>query len=115
MPVFIVTHRERTPRPNRAAPTYTFVTDGIHAVFEQAEVAAGGKDVLVVGGANFARQYLEADLLDEVHIHLIPILLGDGVRQFQGIGRLSLQLTQTVGSSAVTHLVYGVESRTTQW
>jgi RibD C-terminal domain len=74
MPVFIVTHEEREPMPMQGGTTYTFVTDGIEAALELARAAAGDKDVRIWGGANIIRQYLKAGFLDEMQIHLIPIL-----------------------------------------
>jgi dihydrofolate reductase len=72
MPVFIVTHEQREPLPMQGGTTYTFVTDGIEAALELARAAAGGKNVGVWGGANIMKQYLEAGLLDEMQIHLVP-------------------------------------------
>src|SRR5688572_8189072 len=77
MPVFVVTHEVREPMPMQGGTTYTFVTLGIEAALELARSAAGDKDVGIWGGANLIRQYLKAGLLDEMQIHLIPILLGD--------------------------------------
>jgi len=76
MPVFIVTHEAREPLPMKGGTTYTFVTDGIEAALELARTAAGDKDVGIWGGANTVRQYLKAGLLDEMQIHLVPLLLG---------------------------------------
>jgi dihydrofolate reductase len=94
MPVFVITNRPRKAEPSRAGTTYTFVTDGIEAALSQARAAAGDKDVLVVGGANVARQSVEAGLLDGFQVHLVPILLGDGVRLFEGIGQVTLKPTR---------------------
>jgi dihydrofolate reductase len=91
--------------------TFTFVTDGIESALEQARAAAGDKDVAVGGGANIAQQYLEAGLLDEIQIHLVPVLLGDGVRLFEnhlGPERRRLESTTVIESPAVTHLGYRV-------
>jgi dihydrofolate reductase len=92
--------------------TFTFVTEGIEAALEQARAAAGGRDVAIGGGANVAQQYLRAGLLDELHIHLIPLLLGDGVRLF-GDGLVKptgeLECAGVTGSpSGATHLTYRV-------
>jgi dihydrofolate reductase len=90
--------RDHQPAPESGAKqggtTYTFVTDGIEAALSQARAAAGDKDVLVVGGANVARQSVEAGLLDGFQVHLVPILLGDGVRLFEGIGQVTLKPTR---------------------
>jgi dihydrofolate reductase len=84
MAVFVITHSPRAPLPRRAT-TYTFVTDGLDAALDQAKAAAGDKDVGIWRGASIARQYLRAGLLDEFQIHLIPVLIGDGVRLFEGL------------------------------
>src|SRR3954468_5412821 len=82
VPVFVLTHHAREPVPKEGGTTFTFVTDGIEAALEQARAAAGDGDVAVGGGARVVQQYLRAGLLDELHIHLVPVLLGDGVRLF---------------------------------
>jgi dihydrofolate reductase len=103
-PVFVLTHHERESLELRGT-TFTFVTDGIEAALELARAAAGDKDVALGGGARVAQQYLRAGLLDELNIHLAPVLLGDGVRLFDGdTGRL--ELDRVVASPRVTHLRY---------
>jgi dihydrofolate reductase len=77
-PVFILTNRAREPWVRQGGTTFTFVTDGVESALEQARAAAGEKDVLVSGGANTLGQFVEAGLLDELQIHLAPVLLGDG-------------------------------------
>ena len=110
MPVFIVTHEARQPIVKQGGTTYTFVSDGIDAALEQAKAAAGDKNVGVWGGGNTFRQYLAAGLLDEMQIHLIPVLLGDGVRLFDGPGpgRIGLEQTGTVETPSATHLRFRV-------
>ena len=111
MPVFVLTHRPREMVTKQGGTTYTFVTEGIEAALEQAQAAAGGKDVGLAGGANLAQQYLKAGLLDEIQIHLVPVLLGDGVRLFDGIDTedgLELEITRVIDSPQVTHLRYRV-------
>ena len=90
--------------------SYAFVTDGIEAALEQARAAAEDKDVALAGGASVAQQYLDAGLLDEVQIHVAPVLLGGGVRLFDelGAGPVQLEGTRVVESPAVTHLRYRV-------
>ena len=85
---------------------YTFVTDGIEAGLERARAAAGEKDVGIWGGANIVRQYLKAGLLDEMQIHLVPVLLGGGVRLFEdlGLGQIDLERTRTIETPKATHL-----------
>ena len=105
MPVFIVTHQAREPLPMQGGTTYTFVTDGIAAALERARAAAGDKNVLIQGGANIIRQYLKAALLDEMHISLIPILLGGGVRLFEGLDPQGIELrrTRSIETPGATH------------
>ena len=110
-PVFVLTHHEREPETKQGGTSFTFVTAGIEAALDQARAAAGERDVHVAGGADVAQQYLRAGLLDEVQIHLVPVLLGGGARLLDGlagtIGRL--ERTAVVESpSGVVHLTYRV-------
>jgi dihydrofolate reductase len=107
MPVFVLTHHARETLI-KGETTFTFVTDGIGSALEQARAAAGEKDVVVAGGANVAQQYLKAGLLDELQIHLVPVLLGRGVRLFDHLGteQVELECTRVIDSPAVTHLRY---------
>jgi dihydrofolate reductase len=107
--VFILTHHPREPVSKAGGTTYVFVTEGIEAALEQARAAAGDKDVTVAGGADVAQQYLRAGLLDELLIHVAPVLLGGGVRLFENVGVARLELVETIASPAVTHLRYRVE------
>lgn len=112
VPVFVLTHHEREPLPLQGGTTFTFVTEGVEPALEQAKAAAGDKDVLLAGGANVAQQYLAADLLDEMQIHLAPVLLGGGVRLLDNLnaGTVGFELTRVIESPAVTHLRYRVLS-----
>jgi dihydrofolate reductase len=106
----MLTHHPRETVVKQGGTTYTFVTDGIDAALAQARPAAGDKDVAVVGGASVAQQYLGAGLLDELQIHLVPVLLGDGLRLFDqpAGGQAQLELTRVIDSPVVTHLRYRV-------
>jgi dihydrofolate reductase len=109
VPVFILTHHAREPVTKQGGTTFTFVTDGIEPALEQARAAAGDRDVLVAGGADAVQQYLRAGLFDELQIHLVPVLLGGGVRLLDNLGaRVGLELDRVVDSPAVTHLRYRV-------
>jgi dihydrofolate reductase len=110
VPVFVLTNHPREPLVKRGGTTFTFVTDGIESALEQARAAAGNKDVNVAGGANVAQQYLQAGLLDELHIHVAPMLLGAGVRLFENhVPHLvELEPTRVIESPHVTHLRYRV-------
>jgi dihydrofolate reductase len=105
-PVFVLTHHAREPLALEGGTTFTFVTGGIQAALEQARRAAGGKDVAIAGGAKAAQQYLGAGLVDEMEINLVPVLLGNGERLFDGIGDdlHGLTLVRTVATPKVTHL-----------
>jgi dihydrofolate reductase len=107
VPVFVLTHHARETE-TKADTTIMFVTDGIESALTQAREAAGEKNVMIGGGASVAQQYLAAGLLDELRIHVAPVLLGDGVRLFGG-ATPKLVLTRVAESPAVTHLTYRVE------
>ncbi|MFN2472208.1 MAG: dihydrofolate reductase family protein [Gaiellaceae bacterium] len=109
MPVFVLTHHPRETL-TKGGTSFTFVTGGIEAALEQARAAAGKKDVSVAGGASVAQQYLEAGLLDELQIHLVPQLLGDGVRLFDNLDteHIELQGARVMHSPSVTHVKYRV-------
>src|SRR6266498_2244535 len=96
--------------PMQGGTTYTFVTGGIEAGLEQGKAAAGERDVGIWGGANIIRQYLRAGLVDELQIHLVPVLLGEGVRLFEdgGRARIELERTRTIEAPAATHLRFEV-------
>jgi len=110
MPVFVVTHEQRAPLLMQGGTTYTFVTQGIEAALELARAAAGDKNVGIWGGANIMRQYLKAGLLDEMQIQLIPILLGDGIRLFEGLDPEGIELrrTSSIETPGATHFRFEV-------
>jgi len=110
VPVFVLTHHAREPLDMEGGTSFTFVTGGIEAALELARAAAGDKDVALAGGASVVQQYLKAGLLDELHIHLAPVLLGDGVSLFDrlGIDAVGLETTRVIASPSVTHLRFDV-------
>ena len=110
MPVFVVTHEARDPVPMKGGTTYTFVTEGIEAALSLARTAAGGKNTGVWGGADIIRQYLKAGLLDEMQIHLIPILLGGGIRLFDDFDPEGIELRRksSIETPSATHLHFEV-------
>ena len=106
-PVFVLTHHARPPLTLKGGTTFTFVTDGIRSALDQATRAAQGRDVALAGGANVARQYLNAGLVDEMVLHLAPTLLGSGERLLDGVNDLwGLRPVQTVAAPDVTHLKF---------
>ena len=108
MPVFVLTRHAREPL-TLADTTFTFVTDGIDSALEQARAAADGKDVFIGGGASVINQYLAAGLVDELELHIVPLLLGGGARLFEGVGPdLKLEQIRAVDAPGVTHLKYRV-------
>lgn len=107
-PVFVLTHRKREPLVKKGGTTFTFVTDGIESALSQAREAANGKDV-AVAGANAIQQFINAGLLDEIQVDLVPIVLGGGVPLFANLDdRVRFGKTRAVDSPAVTHLWYRV-------
>ena len=107
-PVFVLTHHEREPLA-LTDTTFTFVTDGIQPALERAREAAGDKDVFIGGGADVINQYLAAGLVDELELHVVPLILGGGERLFAGVGPdLKLELVRTIEAPGVTHLKYRV-------
>jgi dihydrofolate reductase len=109
-PVFILTHHSRDPVEMKGGTTYHFVTDGIESALEEAKDAAGGKDVVLWGGAEVVNQYLAAGLLNELELHVVPVLLGDGARLFANLGETDVRLEQVraVEAPGVAHLKYKV-------
>jgi len=110
-PVFVLTHQGREPWVRQGGTTFTFVTEGIESALEQARAAAGEKDIQISGGADIVGQYIDAGTVDELQIHLAPVLLGDGVRLFDRIDTedaVELEVTRVIDSPRVTHLRYRV-------
>ena len=109
-PVFVLTHHPRQPLEMEGGTTFHFVTDGIEPALEKARETAGGKDVLLSGGAEVVNEYLAAGLLDELQLSVAPVLLGDGARLFDDLGDAKVQLEQVrvVEAPGVAHLAYRV-------
>jgi len=108
VPVFVLTHHPREPLVMEGGTTFTFVTDGIESALAQAREAAGGLDVSVAGGASAIRQFLAAGLLDELTLHIAPVLLGSGERLLEDVGDPELVPVEAVGSPLATHVTYRV-------
>ena len=107
-PVFVLTHHLRDPLTMQGGTTFPFVHDGIESALEQAREAAGDKDVAIAGGASAVQQYLRAGLLDELNLHVVPIILGAGERLLENIGDPTLEPAKVITSPAVTHVTYRV-------
>ncbi len=107
-PVFVLTHHERAPLTMQGGTTFTFVTDGLVSALDQARAAAGSDHVAVAGGASAVQQSLAAGLLDELHLHIVPVVLGSGARLLEDVGDPTLEPIEVVASPAVTHVKYRV-------
>lgn len=109
-PVFVLTHTAQEPLAKEGGTTFTFVTEGIESAIDQAKAAAGDGNVSIGGGASTAQQALKAGLVDEVQLTFAPILLGGGVRLFEGLGPddVELEVTRVVEGPKATHVRYRV-------
>jgi dihydrofolate reductase len=108
VPVFVLTHHARAPLVMEGGTTFTFVTEGVAAALEHARAAAGDGDVAIAGGASAIRQFLAAGLLDELQLHIVPVVLGAGERLLDDVGDPRLEQTAVVAGAGVTHLTYRV-------
>jgi len=107
-PVFVLTHYTREPLAMQGGTTFNFVTEGIDTALARAKEAAGDRDVRIGGGANLVNQYIAAGLVDEIELHIVPVLIGGGTRLFEGIPapHPKLELVRVVAGAEVTHLKY---------
>jgi dihydrofolate reductase len=117
-PVFVVTHREQETLVRQGGTSFTYVTDGVASAVEQARAAAGGKDVAVAGGGTLLQQVIAAGLVDQLELHIAPVLLGDGMRLFEPAvldlasgEAIELTPTRLVDTPEVTHVRYQVGGR----
>ncbi|MEU7840625.1 dihydrofolate reductase family protein [Micromonospora sp. NPDC049114] len=116
-PVFVVTHRPRETLLRGGGTSFTYVTDGVASAVEQARAVAGGKNVAVAGGGSLVRQVLKAGLLDELELHVVPVVLGTGLRLFDAdldlADKEAIELTPTrvIPTPQVTHIRYEVSGR----
>jgi len=106
-PVFVLTHHARAPLKMAGGTEFRFVTEGVHAALEQAVAAAGGKDVRLGGGVATIRQYLQAALIDELHLVMRPVLLGSGEPLLNGINlrALGYECAQSIAGERATHVL----------
>jgi dihydrofolate reductase len=107
-PVFVLTHHARDPLEMQGGTIFHFVTEGIHAAIDRARDVAQGKDITLGGGADVAQQYLKAGLIDEMEIHVVPVLLGDGARLFDNTHgqQTAYECVRAVNSPSVSHYKY---------
>jgi dihydrofolate reductase len=105
-PVYVLTHHPREPLEMEGGTTFHFVTDGLESALEQARAAAGDQDVAIAGGASVVNQALAAGALDELYLHVVPLVLGAGERLFEDVGDVELAPVDVIASPAVTHIRY---------
>jgi dihydrofolate reductase len=106
-PVFVLTHHARPRLELEGGTTFTFVTDGIESALRQARAAASGRDIALAGGANVAKQFLNAGLVDEMTLSITPVLLGGGERLLDGVSGLGdLEMVRTTPAPGVAHLKF---------
>jgi dihydrofolate reductase len=111
VPVFVLTHHEREPLVV-GSTTFHFVTDGPQRALELAREAAGELAVAIAGGASTVNQFLAAELIDQLHLHVVPIVMGSGERLFDGVPPMELTPVDAVASPHVTHIKYRIGRRT---
>lgn len=107
-PVFVLTHHPHDPIEMAGGTTFTFVTDGVRAALDLAAAAAAGGDVAIAGGAQTIDQYLAAGLVDELRLHVAPVVLGGGERLFADVGDLVLEPVSARATPLVTHVTYRI-------
>ncbi|WP_433226092.1 dihydrofolate reductase family protein [Actinomadura formosensis] len=107
-PVFVLTHHPRETVVMKGGTTFTFVTGGIERALAQARKAAGDEDVAIAGGVRTVNQYLAAGLIDELRLHVAPVVLGAGERLFEGTGDLRLKPAEVSRTDLVMHLTYRI-------
>ncbi|MDX8152125.1 dihydrofolate reductase family protein [Patulibacter brassicae] len=109
-PVFVLTHHPREPLV-LGDTTFTFVTEGPERALELARAAVGEQDIRIAGGASTVAQYLRMGVVDELHLHVSPVLLGAGERPFDGVGPedVGLEIDRVIASPQVTHIRYRVQ------
>lgn len=106
VPVFVLTKHARKKVTKQGGTSFTFVNDGIESALSQAIAAAGNKDISIAGGANTIQQFMKAGLLDELQIHVVPIMLNEGVRLLENTGQIKLEKIRVIDSPSVTHLKF---------
>ena len=107
VPAFVLTHHARAPLVMKGGTTFHFITGGIHEALDKAKAAAAGKDVRISGGVSAVRQYLQAKLIDEMHLAQRPVLMGEGENLFAGIDlhALGYEGTQVIAGERATHVI----------
>jgi len=106
VPVFVLTHHARAPLAMEGGTTFYFVTDGLQSALQQAKAAAKGKDVRIGGGVSMIRQYLLAGQIDEMHLAISPVLMGEGEHLFHGINlhQMGFAVVRSIAGENATHV-----------
>ena len=107
-PVFVLTHHARESLPMGGGTTFHFVNDGIDAALQKARQAASDKDIAIAGGASTVQQFIRAGKLDQLHLHVVPVILGDGERLLKNVGEPKFEIEMVTGSPSVTHIKYRI-------
>lgn len=107
-PVFVLTHKDREPVVMKGGTTFNFVTDGVESALNKAKQAAGDKPVLIAGGANTVNQYLAAGLIDELWLHIVPVIIGNGQKLFENVPDLRMEPIECRTTRLVTHIKYKI-------
>ena len=107
-PVFVLTHYPREPLEMEGGTTFHFVTEGIEVALARAKEAAGDRDIHIAGGVQTINEYLAAGLIDELMLQIAPVVVGGGLRLFEGVGGFKLEQIASRGASLVTHVRYRV-------
>ena len=107
-PVFVLSENQRDPLPMEGGTTFIFIPDGIEAALSQAKEVAGERNVAIAGGAHTVNQYLSAGLIDELWLHIVPLIIGSGARLFESVPDIKLEPFEISGTKLVTHIRYRV-------
>jgi len=107
-PVFVLSENQRDPLPMEGGTTFIFIPDGIEAALSQAKEVAGERNVAIAGGAHTVNQYLSAGLIDELWLHIVPVIIGSGARLFESVPDIKLEPFEISGTQLVTHIRYRV-------
>ena len=107
-PVFVLSENQRDPIAMEGGTTFIFIPDGIEAALSQAKEVAGERNVAIAGGAHTVNQYLSAGLIDELWLHIVPLIIGSGARLFESVPDIKLEPFEISGTKLVTHIRYRV-------
>ena len=107
-PVFVLTHRKREPIEMEGGTTFNFITGGIEEALQEAKKVAGKKPIAIAGGASTVNQYLQANIIDELWLHIYPGIIGKGKKLFENMEEIKLEPLKVSGNKLVTHIKYKI-------